>query len=93
MRLQHCPPISPLTTPYAFSPLHLPFLRSRGALPTCLRCLLSSLCASAASNHPYACVVPSRHAFDTANHPYACVVPSQHASKTVYHPYAWVVPS
>ncbi|MBW0579599.1 hypothetical protein O181_119314 [Austropuccinia psidii MF-1] len=36
MRLQHCPPISVLTTPYNFTPLPLPSLFSRGALPTCL---------------------------------------------------------
>ncbi|MBW0560126.1 hypothetical protein O181_099841 [Austropuccinia psidii MF-1] len=35
MRLQHCPPISVLTTPYAFTPPPLPSLCSRGALPTC----------------------------------------------------------
>ncbi|MBW0562776.1 hypothetical protein O181_102491 [Austropuccinia psidii MF-1] len=35
MRLRHCPPISVLTTPYAFTPLPLPSLCSRGALPTC----------------------------------------------------------
>ncbi|MBW0578058.1 hypothetical protein O181_117773, partial [Austropuccinia psidii MF-1] len=35
MRLQHCPPISVFTTPYALTPLPLPFLCSRGALPTC----------------------------------------------------------
>ncbi|MBW0584172.1 hypothetical protein O181_123887 [Austropuccinia psidii MF-1] len=36
MRVWHCPPISVLTTPYAFTPLPLPSLCSRGALPTCL---------------------------------------------------------
>ncbi|MBW0518532.1 hypothetical protein O181_058247 [Austropuccinia psidii MF-1] len=35
MRLRHYPPISVLTTPYAFTPLPLPSLCSRGALPTC----------------------------------------------------------
>ncbi|MBW0485498.1 hypothetical protein O181_025213 [Austropuccinia psidii MF-1] len=34
MRLQHCPPISVFTTPYAFTPLPLPSLCSLGALPT-----------------------------------------------------------
>ncbi|MBW0553833.1 hypothetical protein O181_093548 [Austropuccinia psidii MF-1] len=34
MRLRHCPPISVLTTPYAFTPPPLPFLRSKSALPT-----------------------------------------------------------
>ncbi|MBW0570907.1 hypothetical protein O181_110622 [Austropuccinia psidii MF-1] len=70
------PPISALTTPYAFTPLPLPSLYSHGALPTCLRCHLPSLRASASANHPYACVVPSQNASNTANHPYACVVPS-----------------
>ncbi|MBW0530833.1 hypothetical protein O181_070548 [Austropuccinia psidii MF-1] len=37
MRLRHCPPISVLTTPYAFTPPPLPSLCSHGALPTCLR--------------------------------------------------------
>ncbi|MBW0561464.1 hypothetical protein O181_101179 [Austropuccinia psidii MF-1] len=37
MRLRQCPPISALTTPYAFTPPPLPSLRSRGALPTFLR--------------------------------------------------------
>ncbi|MBW0481352.1 hypothetical protein O181_021067 [Austropuccinia psidii MF-1] len=37
MRLRHCPPISVLTTPYAFTPLPLPSLCSHGALPTCLQ--------------------------------------------------------
>ncbi|MBW0510518.1 hypothetical protein O181_050233 [Austropuccinia psidii MF-1] len=36
MRLRHCPPISVLTTPYAFTPPPLPSLCSCGALPTCL---------------------------------------------------------
>ncbi|MBW0576459.1 hypothetical protein O181_116174 [Austropuccinia psidii MF-1] len=37
MRLRHCPPISILTTPYAFTPPPLPSLCSPDALPTCLR--------------------------------------------------------
>ncbi|MBW0565440.1 hypothetical protein O181_105155 [Austropuccinia psidii MF-1] len=37
MRLQHCPPISVLTTPYAFTPPPLPSLCSCGALLTCLQ--------------------------------------------------------
>ncbi|MBW0592040.1 hypothetical protein O181_131755 [Austropuccinia psidii MF-1] len=37
MRLRHCPLISALTTPYAFTPPFLPSLRSHGALPTCLQ--------------------------------------------------------
>ncbi|MBW0580448.1 hypothetical protein O181_120163, partial [Austropuccinia psidii MF-1] len=41
MRLRHCPPISVLTTPYAFTPPPLPSLCSRGALPTCSRHHLS----------------------------------------------------
>ncbi|MBW0559041.1 hypothetical protein O181_098756 [Austropuccinia psidii MF-1] len=35
IRLQHCPPITVVTTPYAFTPPPLPSLRSRSALPTC----------------------------------------------------------
>ncbi|MBW0560507.1 hypothetical protein O181_100222 [Austropuccinia psidii MF-1] len=35
MRLQHFPPISVLTTPYAFTPPPIPSLCSRGALTTC----------------------------------------------------------
>ncbi|MBW0507230.1 hypothetical protein O181_046945 [Austropuccinia psidii MF-1] len=58
MRLRHCPPISTPTNPYAFTPLPLPSLRARGALPTCLRHCLTSLYASAATNHPYACFPP-----------------------------------
>ncbi|MBW0574594.1 hypothetical protein O181_114309 [Austropuccinia psidii MF-1] len=41
MRLRHCPPISVLTTPYAFTPPPLPSLCSHGALPTCSRHHLS----------------------------------------------------
>ncbi|MBW0532794.1 hypothetical protein O181_072509 [Austropuccinia psidii MF-1] len=41
MRLRHCPPISVLTTPYAFTPLPLPSLCSHDALPTCSRHHLS----------------------------------------------------
>ncbi|MBW0573696.1 hypothetical protein O181_113411 [Austropuccinia psidii MF-1] len=41
MRLRHCPPISVLTTPYAFTPPPLPSLCSCGALPTCSRHHLS----------------------------------------------------
>ncbi|MBW0587428.1 hypothetical protein O181_127143 [Austropuccinia psidii MF-1] len=47
MRLRHCPPISVLTTPYAFTPLPLPYLCSRGALPTCSQHHLS-LCLQSA---------------------------------------------
>ncbi|MBW0535592.1 hypothetical protein O181_075307 [Austropuccinia psidii MF-1] len=62
MRLQHCPPISVLTTPYAFTPPPLPSLcsrgashisqhhlslRSRSALPTCSQHhLLLRLCSA-----------------------------------------------
>ncbi|MBW0545773.1 hypothetical protein O181_085488 [Austropuccinia psidii MF-1] len=45
MRLQHCPPISVLTTPYAFTPLPLPSLC---ALPTCSQHCLPSLCSRSA---------------------------------------------
>ncbi|MBW0556390.1 hypothetical protein O181_096105 [Austropuccinia psidii MF-1] len=41
-------------------------------------------------DHPYACVVPSRHASDTAYHPYARGVPSRHAPDTT-HPYTSVL--
>ncbi|MBW0518848.1 hypothetical protein O181_058563, partial [Austropuccinia psidii MF-1] len=51
------PPISVLTTPYAFTPPPLPSLCSRGALPTSLILTLTK--------------VPSRYAPDTAYHPYA----------------------
>ncbi|MBW0563093.1 hypothetical protein O181_102808 [Austropuccinia psidii MF-1] len=37
MRLQHCPPSLSSPLLYAFTPLPLPSLRARGALPTCLR--------------------------------------------------------
>ncbi|MBW0586165.1 hypothetical protein O181_125880 [Austropuccinia psidii MF-1] len=43
MRPQHCPPISVLTTPYAFTPLPLPSLRLCSALPTCSQKCLPSL--------------------------------------------------
>ncbi|MBW0512451.1 hypothetical protein O181_052166 [Austropuccinia psidii MF-1] len=43
MRLQHCPPISSLTTPYAFTFLCLPSLHSHVALPKCLQHSLLSL--------------------------------------------------
>ncbi|MBW0469588.1 hypothetical protein O181_009303 [Austropuccinia psidii MF-1] len=48
MRPQHCPPISVLTTPYAFTPPPLPSLRLCSALPTCLRHSLPSLCLRSA---------------------------------------------
>ncbi|MBW0480057.1 hypothetical protein O181_019772 [Austropuccinia psidii MF-1] len=40
MRLQHYPPISVLTTPYAFTPPPLPSLCSHGAVPTPLAILM-----------------------------------------------------
>ncbi|MBW0591064.1 hypothetical protein O181_130779 [Austropuccinia psidii MF-1] len=43
MRLQHCPPISVLTTPYTFTPPPLPSLHLCSALPTCLQHSLPSL--------------------------------------------------
>ncbi|MBW0537691.1 hypothetical protein O181_077406 [Austropuccinia psidii MF-1] len=58
MRLQHCPPISILTTPYTFTPPPLPSLCSQSALPTFPN-----------TTYPYACVVPSQHAPSTAYHP------------------------
>ncbi|MBW0567403.1 hypothetical protein O181_107118 [Austropuccinia psidii MF-1] len=93
LRLRHFPPISALTTPYAFTHPLLPSLRSRGALPTCLCRRLPSQHASDTTNHPYTCVVPSQHASNTTYNPYACVEPSQHASNTANHPYTCVVPS
>ncbi|MBW0494234.1 hypothetical protein O181_033949 [Austropuccinia psidii MF-1] len=72
MRLQHCPPISALTTPYAFTPLPLPSLCSR----------VPSQHASNTAYYPYACGVPSQHGSNTAYHPYTCVVPSQHGCNT-----------
>ncbi|MBW0594066.1 hypothetical protein O181_133781 [Austropuccinia psidii MF-1] len=103
------PPISNLTTPYAFTPPPLPSLRLQSALPTWLRHLPSQH-GSDAAYHPYAHVVPFRHASKTVYHPYghvvplshgsdaayppyAHMVPSQHASNTAYHPHACVVPS
>ncbi|MBW0483876.1 hypothetical protein O181_023591 [Austropuccinia psidii MF-1] len=80
MRRRHCPPISVLTTPYAFTPPPIPSLCSRGALPTSLILTLaqvpSQYAPDTAYDH-YACGVHSQHAPDT-NYPYACVVPSQH---------------
>ncbi|MBW0575113.1 hypothetical protein O181_114828 [Austropuccinia psidii MF-1] len=91
------PPISTLTTSYAFTPLPLPSLRSHGTLPTSLYCRLPSLLPSQhASNttyDPYACGEPSPDASDTTYNPYSCGEPSRHASKTAKHPYACVVPS
>ncbi|MBW0558714.1 hypothetical protein O181_098429 [Austropuccinia psidii MF-1] len=82
MRLRHCPPISVLTTPYAFTPC--PYHLYAHVVP--------SQHASDTASHPYACVVPSRHPPNTVYHPYACGVPSQNAPDTTY-PYAFVVPS
>ncbi|MBW0563580.1 hypothetical protein O181_103295 [Austropuccinia psidii MF-1] len=48
MRLQHCPPISVLTTPYAITPLPLPSLCLRRTLPTCLQHSFPSLCSCSA---------------------------------------------
>ncbi|MBW0586809.1 hypothetical protein O181_126524 [Austropuccinia psidii MF-1] len=70
------PPISILTTPYAFTPLPLPSLRSRSALPTLLTIFTLAECPPDSTYDPYACVVPSRHAPNTAYHPYARGVPS-----------------
>ncbi|MBW0461279.1 hypothetical protein O181_000994 [Austropuccinia psidii MF-1] len=95
MRLQHCPLISALTSPYASAPpphllLGLQSLCRCGALKLCLQHFPHPplrLLAPAAY-HPYACGVPSRHASDVAYHPYACIVPARHASNTAYYPYA-----
>ncbi|MBW0577861.1 hypothetical protein O181_117576 [Austropuccinia psidii MF-1] len=104
IRLRHCPPISVLTTPYAFRPPPLPSLCSQGALPTPL--ILTIAECPPDTTYPYTHGVPSRHAPDTT-YPYACKVPpdmlptpltlcsrsaSQHAPDTTY-PYACVVPS
>ncbi|MBW0577845.1 hypothetical protein O181_117560 [Austropuccinia psidii MF-1] len=43
MRLRDCPPISVLTTPYAFTHLPLPSLRLRSTLLTCLQHRFTSL--------------------------------------------------
>ncbi|MBW0588891.1 hypothetical protein O181_128606 [Austropuccinia psidii MF-1] len=43
MRLRHCPPISVLTTPDAFTPPPLPSLRLRSILPTSLQHSFPSL--------------------------------------------------
>ncbi|MBW0510149.1 hypothetical protein O181_049864 [Austropuccinia psidii MF-1] len=43
MRLRHCPPISVLTTPYAFTPPPLPSLCLRSTLPTFLQHSFPSL--------------------------------------------------
>ncbi|MBW0540329.1 hypothetical protein O181_080044 [Austropuccinia psidii MF-1] len=48
MRLQHCPPISFLTTPYAFTPPPLPSLRLHSTLPTCLQHRFPSICSCSA---------------------------------------------
>ncbi|MBW0563679.1 hypothetical protein O181_103394 [Austropuccinia psidii MF-1] len=49
MRLRHCPPISVLTTPYAFTPPYHLYAH-----------MVPSRYASDTASHPYACVVPSR---------------------------------
>ncbi|MBW0569714.1 hypothetical protein O181_109429 [Austropuccinia psidii MF-1] len=51
MRLQHCPPISILTTPYAFTPRPYHIYAH----------LVPSRHASNTASHPYPCVVPSQH--------------------------------
>ncbi|MBW0535160.1 hypothetical protein O181_074875 [Austropuccinia psidii MF-1] len=91
MRLRHCPPISVLNTPYAFTPPPLPSLCAWSALLTLLTILMLAQCPPD-TTYPYTCVVPSRHASDTAYHPYACVEPSRHAFDTTYHPYACCPP-
>ncbi|MBW0559517.1 hypothetical protein O181_099232 [Austropuccinia psidii MF-1] len=48
MRLRHCPPISVLTTPYAFTPPPLPSLRLCSTLLTCLQHSFPSLCSCSA---------------------------------------------
>ncbi|MBW0477009.1 hypothetical protein O181_016724 [Austropuccinia psidii MF-1] len=97
MRLQHCPSISVLTTPYALTPPPLPSLCSRvpsqhppdTAYHTYARGVHSQ--HDPDTTYPYARGVPSQHAPNTT-YPYACRVPSQHAPNTTY-PYACVVPS
>ncbi|MBW0576201.1 hypothetical protein O181_115916 [Austropuccinia psidii MF-1] len=89
MRLQHCPPISILTTPYAFTPPPLPSLCSRVPSPHAPNTAYHPYARRVHSRHapgttyPYAYVVPSRHDPNTT-YPYACVVPSQHAPDTTY---------
>ncbi|MBW0560382.1 hypothetical protein O181_100097 [Austropuccinia psidii MF-1] len=85
------PPISVLTTTYAFTQPPLPSLCSRGALPTSLILMLTKVPSRYAPDtayHPYACACPP----NTAYHPYARGVHSRHAPDTTY-PYACVVPS
>ncbi|MBW0546837.1 hypothetical protein O181_086552 [Austropuccinia psidii MF-1] len=108
MRLQHCPPISVLTTPYTFTPPALTIFMLTWCppdMPTTPLAILTLVTVY----HPYAFGVHSRHAPDIASHPYArgvpsphapdttysyaCVVPSQHAPDTAAHPYACGVPS
>ncbi|MBW0552188.1 hypothetical protein O181_091903 [Austropuccinia psidii MF-1] len=48
MTLHNCPPISVLTTPYAFTPLPLPSLRLCSTLPTFLQHSFPSLCSCTA---------------------------------------------
>ncbi|MBW0538477.1 hypothetical protein O181_078192 [Austropuccinia psidii MF-1] len=84
MRLRHLPPISVLTTTYAFTP-HLPYHP--------YACVGPSRHASDTAYLSYVCGVPSRHPPNTAYHPYACGVLSQHAPDTASHPYTCGVPS
>ncbi|MBW0487100.1 hypothetical protein O181_026815 [Austropuccinia psidii MF-1] len=65
MRLQHCPPISALTTSYPSAPpphllLGLQSLRSCGAFMSCLRCPPHTGSILKASYDPYAPEAPSR---------------------------------
>ncbi|MBW0592321.1 hypothetical protein O181_132036 [Austropuccinia psidii MF-1] len=94
MRLLHCPPISILTTAYAFTPppLQLPSQHAPNTAYHPHARGVPSPHPPDTAYHPYACGVPSRHASNTT-YPYACVVPSQHAPDTAYHPYARGVPS
>ncbi|MBW0586516.1 hypothetical protein O181_126231 [Austropuccinia psidii MF-1] len=75
------PPISVLTTPYAFTPLPLPSLCSRGALPTCSQHQVSLRSWDAlptCSQHHLSLRLcsASKHAPDTT-YPYASVLHPQ----------------
>ncbi|MBW0470342.1 hypothetical protein O181_010057 [Austropuccinia psidii MF-1] len=80
------------TLPPHLRPHHSLRFRTPASSSPCIKILklprALNRCASDATNHPYACIVPAQHASDTAYHPYACIVPSRHASNATYHPYA-----
>ncbi|MBW0501984.1 hypothetical protein O181_041699 [Austropuccinia psidii MF-1] len=85
MRLQHCPPISILTTPAR----RVPSQHAPDTTDPYARGVPSQHAPNTTDR--YACVVPSQHAPDTTD-PYCCVVPSRYDPNTT-DPYACVVPS